>query len=517
MSFLSFLRHRWAATGPDASPARTILRFGGAGLLLLLAAGAGVRAETWIQSVRPGVDPIRWVNALGLPLGALYVVGHGYQSPPGVRPYRPLPIRSTRLIRFVLTSALLHPVNGVLLAFGVGFWGQTVVPSHAWTAGLAYGGGVLLWLGSATHLSRLFSTALAQRPLRVALIVAGGGLFGWVGTATGAVPVLAYSEWLLGGLLELRTVPMVLLSGTYAGALTLHRRSVRRRLYLDAERGDQETATDPAEEESDSHPALPTAGVVSRAMDRLLPLGGHGSAKGGFGEAFATIRALVAVEWRLLSRNRQPRRLGILLVLPPFVALIATSGTIAYEGSTLFIWGVAVGGWVGDYGGRLFGWEGKRLEGTLMRAVRGRELLGAKTTVLVLGTLVLWIVPLPVFVLGSPSALGIHAAFLAYALGWGVPVTVVVAPLARTAIDLNSRGVFRGTGLGGWYAVTTALLFLPAVGLFLWADTTLGFATRLAALGGFSALLTPLWGRLLRVTWRRYRHDMLAAFRDSDG
>ncbi|MCS3825927.1 hypothetical protein GGP85_001374 [Salinibacter ruber] len=190
---------------------------------------------------------------------------------------------------------------------------------------------------------------------------------------------------------------------------------------------------------------------------------------------------------------------------------------MAYEGSTLFIWGVAVGGWVGDYGGRLFEWEGGRLQGLVARDVQGRELLGAKVAALVLGTLVLWVIPVPVFALLSRSALGVHAAFLAYVLGWGVPVTVVTAPLARTSISLNSRGVFSGTGLGKRYAGTTALLFLPAVGLFVWADSTFSFASGLAILGGFSALLTPLWMRVCRGAWRRYRHDMLAAFREPDG
>jgi hypothetical protein len=189
---------------------------------------------------------------------------------------------------------------------------------------------------------------------------------------------------------------------------------------------------------------------------------------------------------------------------------------MAYEGSTLFIWGVTVGGWVSDYGGRLFGWEGARLQGILTRDVQVRELIGAKAAALVLGTLVLWVVPVPVFALVSPAALGLHAAFLVYVLGWGVPVMVVTAPLARTPIDLNSRGVFSGTGLGGRYASTTALLYLPAVGLFVWADTTFSFALGLAILGGTSGLLTPLWMRVLRVAWRRYRHDMLAAFREAD-
>ncbi len=522
MSYFSLLRHQWHAVGPRASPARTALQIGGTVLFLLLAAGAGVWAETWIRAFRPGVPPIRWVSSLGLPLGALYVIGRGYQAPLGLQPYLPLPVRSTRLVRFALTRALLHPINVVLLAFGVGFWGQTVVPAHAWGASLAYGGGVVLGLGSATHLARLFAQTLARRPLRVALLVAGGGRGGWAGGGTGTGPVLAYSEWLFVGGLELRPGPMALLAGTYAGALMLHRRHVRRRLYLDDTRGARDAGPDPAKEDAAPQPAPPEAGIVCRVVDRLLPLGRQRRVGGSFGEAYSTIWALVAVEWRLVSRNRQPRRLGILLVLPPFVALIgglgaATSGTVAYEGSTLFIWGVAVGSWVGDYGGRLFGWEGGRLQGLVARDVQGREILGAKVAALVLGTLVLWVIPVPVFVLASPSALWVHAAFLAYVLGWGVPVTVVTVPLARTSIDLNSRGVFSGTGLGKRYAGTTGLLFLPAVGLFVWADSTFSFASGLAILGGASALLTPLWMRVCRGAWRRYRHDMLAAFREPDG
>ncbi|WP_263785675.1 DUF5687 family protein [Salinibacter grassmerensis] len=521
MSYFSLLRHQWHAVGPRASSARTALQIGGAVFLLLLVAGAGVWAEAWIRAFRPGANPVRWVSSLGLPLGALYVVGRSYQSPLGLRPYLPLPVRSTRLVRFALTYALLHPINVVLLALGVGFWAQTVMPAHAWGASLAYGGGALLGLGSATHLARLFARALARRPLRVALLVAGGGLVGWAGVATGTVPVLAYSEWLFVGGLEFRPVPIMLLAGTYGGALMLHRRHVRRRLSLDDTRGERKAGTDPAGEEGDPQPTAPEVGMLSRAIDRLLPLGSQRGVDRGFRDANSKIWALLAVEWRLVSRNRQPRRLGILLAFPPLVALIgglgaATSGTMAYEGSTLFIWGVTVGGWVVDYGGRLFGWEGARLQGILTREVQVRELLRAKVAALVLGTLVLWVIPLPVFALVSPAALGLHAAFLVYILGWGVPVMVVTAPLARTPIDLNSRGVFSGTGLGGRYVSTIALLCLPAVGLFVWADTTFRFALGLAILGGISGLLTPLWMRVLRVAWRRYRHDMLAAFREAD-
>lgn len=520
MRYVALFRHRWftpVSTGPAATKP---VRLGGMLLLMIAALCAGALTEDWIRGARPTVDPLQWINGWLLPLGTLFVIGRGYQGAPGMRPYLSLPLSRKGLVRFGVAHALLHPVNVGVFAFGIAFWGRTVVPAHSWAVSAAYGGGLLLGLGTATHLARLFAQVLAKRPLRVVLLLAGGGLVFGIGAETGLVPVFGLSERLFGGLLKLQAVPGVLLLGSYAGSLGLHRRQLWRRLYLDDARDDADRSPSGASETERRTTAdtgvgdadAVRAGTISRGIDHLLPLSGWGTAG-----------ALVAMEWRLMSRNRQPRRQAVMLAFPVFpvlFALLAGAGTgtgisVLYRPEFLFVWGVAVGGWVLDYGSKILGWEGRRLEGVLARAVRAEDLLRAKLVLLVGGTLVLWGLPLPVILFAGASFVGLHAAFLVYVLGWGVPLTLVAALFNGTPVDLNDRSFFTASELGVGRIATSMLLVGPAVGFFLWADTPRIFAGGLAALGVLSALCAPLWVRVLRRAWARRYPAILEDFREA--
>ena len=526
MSYGPLFHHRWRLSG-GASSRKTLVRLVGVAGAALGAFCVGLVAEDVIREVRPGRDPLRWVNGMLLALGALYVMGRGYRGGPSLQPYLSLPIPRHRLVRFGLGSALLHPVNLAITAFGLGLWGRTVVPAHSWMASAVYGVGLLLGLGAATHLSRLFSQSLARRPLRVVLLTAGGGLVAFIGVKIRLLPVFTASEALFGGLLGLRALPVLLLAGSYVGSAALHRRQLRRRLYLDEEHDvrrnngarDRERPSErqaanatttagprPSKSESATDGA-PRAGVLSRGIDRLLPLGDRGR-----------IGALVAMEWRLVSRNRQPRRLGLVLLFPVIIALlaglVAATGTpMSHEWAPLLIWGIGVGGWVLDYGTKVLSWEGRRLDGILSRAVSPRDLLAAKGLFLGGVTLVLWALPLPVIVFAGGTATGLHTAFLLYVLGWGLPVALAGAPFNTTPIDLNDHSLFNATETGWGRIGASALILGPAAGLFAWIEAVGVFAGGLAVFGGLSALGAPLWERLLRRVWAGRLHALMEAYR----
>jgi len=280
------------------------------------------------------------------------------------------------------------------------------------------------------------------------------------------------------------------------------------------ERGEEKVTTitedRPSESESTTEDG-PRAGILSRSIDRLLPLVGRGR-----------IGALVAMEWRLVSRNRQPRRLGLVLLFPVIIALIAglvaaTGTPMTHEWAPLLIWGIGVGGWVLDYGTKVLSWEGRRLDGLLSRAVSPRDLLAAKGLSLGGGTLVLWALPLPVIVFAGGTAVGLHAAFLLYVLGWGLPVALAGAPFNTTPIDLNDRSLFNATETGWGRIGASALILGPAVGLYAWADAVPVIAGGLAVLGGLSALGASLWGRLLRRVWAHRLPALLETFREAKG
>ena len=508
MVLLAVLRHQWRAISQASGPGLVAFsdgwRLGSLLLVVLAAATGGAFAEEWIQLIAPEAHPVLWLNALWLPIGVLYVVGRGYEEagPPGLQSYLSLPISRSALVRFGVAHALMHPVNICLLAFGMGFWGGAVVWSQTWVGSMVYGAGLLLGLGTASHLAFLCHRALGRRPLRVVSIVVGGGILTWIGQQHGWFSLFSFSEWLFGGLLGLQMEQGFLLLGSYGATLTLHRRRLYYRLYLDdgyRHKGSSEYSKDTSVE------SAPVAGKISRGIDHLLPIDGWG-----------TVGALVAMKWRLISRNWQSRRLALILVFPFLISLVAwvgatTSAPLTYEGLPLVWWGTAVGGWVWGYGMLLFAWEGRLMEGILARSVRPWDLLGAEAVMLTGGTLCLWLLPLPAVLLAGSRAVFLHGCFLAYSLGWGMPVVLAAAPFHRTPVDLNNRRLV-STSDPALEAFLTILLIGPAVGIFFWADGLSVFTTGLMVIGGLSALLMPIWGCLFRCVWTQRRHSMLEEF-----
>jgi hypothetical protein len=99
-------------------------------------------------------------------------------------------------------------------------------------------------------------------------------------------------------------------------------------------------------------------------------------------------------------------------------------------------------------------------------------------------------------------------------LGWGVPVVAWTACFDSRPVPLNSSG-WSDTSHLGLNTATMALVLGPAFLPLLWAPGWPHHMTIMGAIGITSAAAAPLWWRLLKRTWQRRRHPMLAAFRES--
>lgn len=468
------------------------LYFGGALVL------AGLFFDDIVREGAPGADPLL-VAAQGLlPFGLGYavlqsVLASGLGVDP--TPYRSLPIRRGALVALLSVFALLRLWTAVPLAF-VGAVGVEAALDGAGVEALRFGLASLGVLAAAAYLAPMLRQAVSARP--VATI--GGGLV--LVAATGvevldlgiAVTSLTdVSGWLFGGVVQGDVLPVGTAAVLLAGVVGGYVRWLRREMRVDRSARSRSVR------------------LSSDVLDGLARRGPY------WREA--------VLEARLLVRNAQTR--WMLVVALMFVIVVAGFGVLPIEFAdlreappmellnlTLFPGLFATGAFAIFYGQNLFSYECDGIEASMARPVSARHRVGGKLLFLEAGTIVCFLIPLPVLLLSQNPFLIVHTTFFLYNLGVVVPAVVAGATFNRKALAVEEMNFAQSNVSGPRTAIVLPLFALPFPFLFAFDRVWLQFGP-IAAMGVVSTLAYPLWIRGLTALHEYNRYAMMRGFRAS--
>ncbi|NBB72578.1 MAG: hypothetical protein GVY35_02750 [Bacteroidetes bacterium] len=487
MPFRTWLAHRWKRALRSVSLARNALRsiltvfMGLYGTLAFL--GAGWAFPFVVRELVPGSSPLGLLNAYLL-IGLLVLTALRFflqgASGEALRPYLHLPIARSRLVGYQMVASLASWFNILPLCALV-----PVALQVEWPGGAV--GALCWWIGvlgalAVSHYAALGLRAMLGRGMTRFLAVTGGlgALVGadialGLGLSTGA------SGALFGGLAAGGVGPLAVVVGAVGAAAALTVRVVRRTLWAD--RG---------------------AGAASRGR-----LTGAGLDLGD-----SLTARLVALDLRLILRNRRPRQLmgyqavalpllGVLVAISPERGLTVAHIMLGLFASSL----LAIG-----YGQFIFAWDGGHFDGLLARVAPPDTLLRARLFTLCGLGAVSYLPMLPVLAWVDLRVLWISAVGLIYNLGVTVGFTLLTSLWNRKAFDLNEQAFFNYQGFSSSQFLLVFLFTVPPIVVFL----ALPFGWALGIVGGVGALgiaLMPWWMRALAGGFARRRHTLAAGYR----
>jgi hypothetical protein len=401
-----------------------------------------------------------------------------------IQPYLHLPINRSRLVHYLLARTCLSSFNWLPWFVFVPFAFRAVRVDHS----SAY---VCGWLGA------LLPLVLANSFLAVYLKRQLAGDLRVVGSAAGALAALVLCDYLdLFSMAQLSArlfagLPEILFvggAGVLLAALAYCLNYALLRAYLCPE--------------------------AARAPERPSPVAGRGvDALSRFGE----VGALIALEAKLVWRNKRPR--SVLLLNVPIVLY----GLMIYPprfhmdgfGFLVFAGFLLTGASMSSYGQLLIGWESRYFDGTLSRNVGPRAFFLAKFLLLVTACSAGYVLTLPYALFGW-KVLCINTAAFLFNVGVNSFLLLHFATYNRRRIDLSKGAMMNWEGVGA----AQFLLMAPTMVLPVLIYMPFGLVgipyVGVAAIGTVGVLglsCHRIWLGLLVRRFEREKYRIAAGFR----
>ncbi|MFB6098747.1 MAG: DUF5687 family protein [Salinibacter sp.] len=493
MTLLDALRHQWRRRIRSPTWGQSLI----GGLILVLAAayfgvlfvGVGWFFPQIVEEVAPQQNPLRLLNE-GLLYTFVGLVAFRFvlQRSAGsdVRPYLPLPLSRSQLVRIMQVLSALSLFNLVPVVTLAALWGSTVLPE---VSAVGAGIGVLLATAVTQFLNSLLRVAWGRNAGLVlgvggvlAVVVAGSN---WAGT--GALRTV--SAWLFGGLGGGGALPLLVLGGVTMGTAVAAHRALRTRLY----------------------------DVLGEAS--------AGSGAGQTGPVFLGRRwgerevvSIAMLDATLILRNKRPRQM---MLLGLFVVVMFSMSTVTGDTTAAFnevLFGFFLSGYLGlTYGQFGYAWHGGHFDRLLLHPASPTTLVRAQFLTLAGLCTAPSLLVVPVAAVLDPSLLVTLCVLLGYNLGVTAPALIMMGTWRREALELDQTAFFNYQGTTAGSFLYGALVALGVMGLPLVLAVGMGLRPTLLVLAGLGVLglgTAPLWTRGVGRMLHGQRHAMATGFRD---
>lgn len=488
---LTFLNHQWTGfwrskNKTSAIAAQLILAF----LALYLIAVAifiGSSIETLVDHFLPGKDVMLVFNGAILYYFVFdFFLRIQMQELPtlAIVPYLHLNIPKWKLVRFLNVSALFSIFNFIPLLLFSSFCVVYISENYGYLASIMY----LLSIISLTILNNYTALYLKRAAAQNYRIIIAGLLLIFVFGALEYFKVFSVSvvSNLVFSTLIIHPVIGLIFILLAAGSYLVNSRFLKNNLYI------EELKTGEAKKSATDYPFL---------------------------DRFGAAGTLVALEIKLILRNRRPRNTaakGLLFLCYGFLmykekAINENSFGVMFMAAFLLTGNMTI-----IYGQFMFGWQSAEFDGLLANKTDIKTFFRAKFLLLTIASTVLLIVVSLYGILSWKILLVQFAAYL-YNIGVNTVIMLYMATRNYKYIDLSEESSFNWRGTNTSTMLQSApVLFSPY--LIYWPLSYLfnpywGLAG--LTLAGLAGLFTrEYWLHKLVTTFNRKKHQIAAGFRE---
>lgn len=452
-------------------------------------AGLGFLWKELVSMVRPGVDPVAFLNRhlLTVFLG-LFTLRFFVQRTPRmrIRPYLHLPLSRRGLIRYFQVSSLATIHNLFPFLFFLPLWLRHVYGGpYAAPASWGWLAGVVLLLLLSHYANTLFRSLLSRS--RDAFFMLFGALMFFLALDLFYGPGLlnAVSAFVFDTLVAARPVILLLLALLVLIVFSSSSLLLRQDLL--------------SEERDSRHRRVVLWQVPFLAPnERLLNL--------------------VLLELKLMWRCERPKLyflLSVVFVLVyvaiPLIRADLLGSTVVRALTVMFASGI----FAFNYGQLMFSWESTYFDGLMTRSYSLREMVMAKLVLLQSSCVVFFLLSLPLFVVLAPDLIPGHVTFLCYNMGVSTMLIMTVALSNHRRVALTHVGFFNFEGFSIlhwlWYIPTVAP---PALVMYVWRDEPTTALMLIGTAGVLCFAFTPQWAAFFARRLKRHRYEMAAGFRN---
>lgn len=234
---------------------------------------------------------------------------------------------------------------------------------------------------------------------------------------------------------------------------------------------------------------------------------------------FGTIGELIAVDLKMITRNKRPRFLLISSAIILFYGFIFYKPqNIQGEGLGMLLFGglFLTGIFISNYGQFLFAWQSSHFDGMMAGNLNIKTYIKSK---FILFTAVSTLVLLLSSLYGLISWKILVIQFVGFLFNAGIHTVIVVYFATRSykGIDITKKGAYNIQGTGASQLIYSLIIFLVPAAIYLpfallvtpWTGIIV-----LGVLGLISFLLQDWWIELLTKEFIKRKHRILEGFRE---
>ncbi|MBX0332347.1 hypothetical protein K3G39_03775 [Pontibacter sp. HSC-14F20] len=351
-----------------------------------------------------------------------------------IQPYLHLPLKREKLVHFVLLRSIPSVFNLLMLLVFVPFMLRSVVPTHGIGIALVWLASLLLLTFTNNFILIYFKRQLTSNPkitLLLALVVGGLILLDYMQVlslrqaSTVAFDALLQQPWLV-------LVPLLGLTGVYL----LNFRYLMQHLYPE-----------------------------EIFIKKVSSVEGNDMA---FLNRFGDIGKLIALELKLIWRNKRPKSIATISSFMLFYGLIFYTNKVYLEGWGMLIFvGIFVtGSPMFNYGQFVPGWQSSHFDALLTRPISMYQYVKAKYLMFVPSVLLVTVLTLPYGFFGTKVLL-INLASCVFNIGVNSILILYFAALNKERLDLSSGSAFNWQGVGASKFVMMLPMVLGPIAIFL--------------------------------------------------
>ena len=459
------------------------------GLILLYLLLAGLLIDKILEASFPGQDPVALFNGALLYYFAIHLFMRFYlQDVPvlSIVPYLHLPLKRSKMIHYMLSKSLLSLFNYLPLFIFIPFCLKVILPANGIFS-------AMIWLIG------IFGLILMNNFLAIYLKRQLVGNFkvviGFI-TAVFLFGVADFMNWI-------NVSELSLLTFTGLGQNAIYLIVVGALLFLSYW----------------VNYTLLRRNIYPEEIDHRKKTGDFKEINTSFLQRYGLIGSLIAMELKLIFRNKRPKSIFFISIVFLLYGLIFYPNKVYMEGFSMLIFvGVFITGiFLSNYGQLLLSWNSNFFDKIITSGLNMRKYFESKFWLFIVTSTAAFILSIPYVYFGW-KVLIINLACYLFNIGVNAFVIFYFSMRNPKRVDLSKGATFNYEGVTATqFILILPVLLLPLLLVLpfqLFGIPYIGIAL-LAFMGITGLLLKDIWFGLIEKRYQSKKHSLAAGFREA--